>query len=296
MKDLHLEQHTDYWAGHFTAMASPCVLLMEAANRSEAEALAQYAFSEAKRIEKKFSRYRDDNIIYEINRSRGQPIEVDEELANLFDYADQCYQLSEGRFDITSGLLRQAWKFDGSDNLPSNALVKRLKKHISWKKVTWQRPYITLPEGMELDLGGIGKEYAVDKTKNQLMQMTRSSLLVNFGGDLCISGPRKEGQGWHVAIDDPLHKGHSSGQEIEVKQGALATSGDAQRYLLKDGIRYSHILDPTTGWPVTEAPRSVTVHAPSCTEAGILATLAMLHGKEAESFLEEQEITAWVMR
>lgn len=293
---LVVEQHTGYWVGRFMAMASPCELLMEVSNRLMAETLTQDAHREAKRIEHKFSRYRNDNIIHKINTSQGDRVEVDEETANLLDYADHCYLLSEGRFDVTSGLLRQAWKFDGSDNLPDAALVERLKSRLSWQRVIWQRPFITLPDGMEIDLGGIGKEYAADITRNQLMSRCSESILVNFGGDLCVTGARREGQGWRVAIDSPDQSGHSSGQEIELKQGALATSGDAQRYLLKEGIRYSHILDPTTGWPVADAPRSVTVHALNCTEAGILATLAMLHGREAESFLEDQQIESWVLR
>ncbi len=296
MSDLIVEQQADYWVGRFKAMASPCEVLMEVSNPSDAEMLAQLAHDEAKRIEQKFSRYRDDNIIYKINTSKGRAVAVDDEMANLLDYADHCYQLSEGRFDITSGLLRQAWKFDGSDNLPPTELITHLKFSISWKKVTWQRPYITLPAGMEIDLGGIGKEYAVDTSNNLLKQKTAASLLINFGGDLAVTGPRKNGGGWCIAVDSPDQSGSSIGQEIELKQGALATSGDAQRYLIKEGVRYSHILDPTTGWPVIDAPRSVTVFAANCTEAGILATLSMMHGSGAEAFLNEQKIRSWVVR
>lgn len=296
MSELIVEQQADYWVGRFNAMASPCEVLMEVTSRAEAEMLAQCAYDEAKRVEQKFSRYRDDNIIYTINNSEGQPVEVDDETANLLDYAEQCYQLSEGRFDITSGLLRQVWQFDGSANLPSAELVELLMLSISWKKVTWQRPFITLLAGMEIDLGGIGKEYAVDTTTKLLNEKTAASLLVNFGGDLAVTKARKSGQGWYVAVDNPDQCGTSTGQEIEVKQGALATSGDAQRYLLKEGVRYSHILDPTNGWPVVDAPRSVTVFAASCTEAGILATLSMMHGLNAESFLDEQQVKSWVVR
>ncbi|MDH3990867.1 MAG: FAD:protein FMN transferase, partial [Gammaproteobacteria bacterium] len=83
---------------------------------------------------------------------------------------------------------------------------------------------------------------------------------------------------------------------IRLKNGGLATSGDARRFLLKDGIRYGHILDPTTGWPVTDAPRSITIAADTCTQAGMLATLAMLKGKDAESFLEDQDCQSWCLR
>ena len=301
MTESELLQKENYWLGRFKAMASPCEILIDSDDATLAAQLHHVAKTEALRIEQKFSRYRQDNIIWQINQSAGKPVQVDDETAALLDYARQCFELSDGTFDVTSGVLRKAWHFDGSDRIPTQNLIDDLLEHVGWPKITWERPYITVPEGMEIDLGGIGKEYAVDRTALLLTQLSAVSVLVNYGGDLMASKARQNGQGWIVGIEDPKKINKKSGKvisktEFELVQGGIATSGDTRRYLLKDGIRYSHILDPRTGWPVRNAPHSVTVVAGTCTEAGILATLAMLHGKQAESFLKAQGVRFWCLR
>ena len=301
MTESELLQKENYWLGRFKAMASPCEILIDSDDAPLAAQLHHVAKTEALRIEQKFSRYRQDNIIWQINQSAGKPVQVDDETAALLDYARQCFELSDGTFDVTSGVLRKAWHFDGSDRIPTQNLIDDLLEYVGWPKITWERPYITVPEGMEIDLGGIGKEYAVDRTALLLTQLSDVSVLVNYGGDLMATKARQNGQGWIVGIEDPkkINKKSSktvSKTEFELVQGGIATSGDTRRYLLKDGIRYSHILDPHTGWPVRNAPHSVTVVAGTCTEAGILATLAMLHGKQAESFLKAQGVRFWCLR
>jgi len=255
--------------------------------------LTNLAFEEAIRIEHKFSRYRDDNIIYRINHLSTNALQVDEETALMLDFAQQCYDLSDGKFDITSGVLRQIWTFDGSDNIPSQQQVDALKQRIGWQKLKWQKPFISLPENMEIDLGGIGKEYAVDSTAKILAQHTEKSFLVNYGGDIACPRARKDNTPWTIGVDDPAHTGENAAGRIPLFHGALATSGDARRFLLKDGVRYSHILDPHTGYPVPDAPRSVSVVADSCIEAGMLSTFAMLQGAEAETFLKAQGVKFW---
>jgi FAD:protein FMN transferase len=148
---------------------------------------------------------------------------------------------------------------------------------------------------LEIDFGGLAKEYAVDRALAEARMVAGAPMLVNFGGDLAVSGPRANGQRWHVAIAS-VEKEDDMAALLDLRQGGLATSGDAQRYLLKDGVRYSHILDPRTGWPVTGAPRSVTVAAASCVEAGLTATLAMLQGPGAEKFLKREGVRAWCIR
>ena len=279
----------------FHAMGSPCEILFEGVSEAEADRLGALAEAEARRIEHKFSRYRQDNILFKINDSHQNPVTLDEETSRLFDFADQLYRLSEGRFDITSGVLRRVWNFDGSDRIASPDAVTALLPLIGWEKVRWQPPVLTLPEGMEVDLGGIGKEYAVDAVFGLLGALTAAPLLVNFGGDLRCRGPRSGGEAWHIGIENPDAEGDAL-QMLSLKDGGVATSGDARRFLLKDGVRYGHILNPKTGWPVSGAPRSVTVAAGTCTEAGMLSTLAMLAGPEAESFLEAQQVRHQVVR
>ena len=275
-------------------MASPCELLFELDEQQQAQELLVAARVEALRIEQKFSRYRQDNIIYQINHAAGRKIKVDDETAELLDYAAFCYELSDGLFDITSGVLRAAWCFDGSDRVPDKQSVAACLARIGWNKVLWRRPYITLLDDMEIDLGGIGKEYAVDRTLKRLQQSTQASVLINYGGDIAVSSARNHDRPWTVAVaamgETELAKNGQGQPLISMKHGGVATSGDAHRFLVKDGVRYGHILDPRTGWPVPDGPRSVTVHADSCTEAGILATLAMLQGDGAETFLQQQQL------
>jgi len=301
MSSPSLEYKQDHWVGRFQAMASPCEILIDSDDQLLAAQLLQAAQDEALRIEHKFSRYRQDNITYQINQSHGQAVEVDEETASLLDYAQQCYELSDGVFDVTSGVLRQAWKFDGSDRIPTQQQIDTLLSNIGWPKISWQRPVIRVPAGMEIDLGGIGKEYAVDRTALLLEQIAPISILVNYGGDLMTTKARRNGQGWIVGVESTAMFKKKKNKtltktEFELLQGGIATSGDTRRYLLKNGIRYSHILDPRTGWPAKNAPHSVTVAAGTCTEAGILATLAMLQGKQAEAFLKAQEVRFWCQR
>ncbi|HHL43858.1 MAG TPA: FAD:protein FMN transferase [Hellea balneolensis] len=279
----------------FCAMASPCELRIETQDLELAHTIGTIVEQEAKRIEQKFSRYRDDSIISRINAANGQAVELDEETAGLIDYAANCFELSEGQFDITSGILRRAWRFDGSSNVPKPENVTKLLPMIGWDKVEWKKPFLRLGAGMEIDFGGLGKEYAVDRALLVVQAQTDLPALVNFGGDLRVTGPLGGRTPWQITLQS-VDRDLSREGILALSTGALATSGDAQRFLLKNGIRYSHILDPRTGWPVEDPPRSVTVSAPTCMEAGILSTLAMLRGRGAEKFLKQEGIKAWCIR
>ena len=285
-----LERIEDHFVGRFVAMASPCELLVDTDDRASAAALLRTAEREARRIEHKFSRYRPDNLVHRINHSGGRAVRVDEETALLLDYAATCHEVSDGMFDITSGALRRVWKFDGSDRVPSQSEVQELLRHVGWHRVTWEDSTLTLPAGMEIDLGGVGKEYAVDHTAVLLAGQTRDAFLVNFGGDLFASGARRGGRPWGVGLDDPEQTGEAVLYRIEFARGGLATSGDARRFVMWQGNRLGHILNPKTGWPVEDAPRSVTVLDRTCLEAGSLSTLAYLHGPGAREFLEQQGV------
>ena len=282
------------WLGRFRAMGSPCELVCETPRRSLALALAERVAAEAWRIEDKFSRYLDTNIVHRINSAGGQAVEVDDETAQLLDFAHTLYELSDGRFDITSGVLREAWSFDGSDRVPSQARIDEALQRVGWQRVSWRKPILQMPAAMEIDLGGIGKEYAVDRCAELIRKDNPVSCLVNFGGDLAATRAPMQRRNWKVAIEGD--RANEPERVLDLKEGALATSGDARRFLLKDGIRYGHILDPVTGWPVTDAPHSVTVAAGSCTEAGMISTLAMLQGGDAEEFLESQQLAYWCRR
>lgn len=289
-----MRRRGELWCGRFRAMASPCEVLVDSPDRKLAARLARLGAREAWRIEHTFSRYRDDNVVHRINNADGASIEVDEETARLLDFAAQCHTLSEGLFDITSGVLRKAWRFDGGQAVPDPQVIERLLPSVGWHRVRWESPVLTLPAGMEIDFGGIGKEYAVDCAQQLLAAHSDVPALVNLGGDLAVTRNRCSAQAWRAGVEDPA--GGGARGAIQLTQGALATSGDTHRYVLKDGVRYGHILDPRSGWPVAGAPRSVTVAAPNCTQAGMLATFAMLQGGGAEQFLRDQGLPHWCQR
>ncbi|WP_416304823.1 FAD:protein FMN transferase [Neptunicella sp. SCSIO 80796] len=293
---ISITSSNDYIGGRFTAMASPCEVLVDGADIKLATQLIHQAYQETKRIEHKYSRYQPDNLVHRINHAEGSGVDIDAETFKLLNFANTCFELSQGLFDITSGVLRRAWRFDGSDNLPSESLVNSLRDLIGWQHVRFNSRTITLPYGFELDFGGIGKEYAVDAVARLCQQAAPDvSVLVNFGGDVQITRARSNGQSWQIGIEHPGIEDHPH-KILQLNQGGVATSGDARRYLLKDGVRYSHILDPKTGYPVANAPRSVTVVSQHCVQAGLLSTMALLQGSEAESFLQQQNVQYWCIR
>lgn len=291
-----LTPHGHFWRATFMAMGSPCEVLCETGSAVAAEDVAEIVATEAWRIEDKFSRYVAGNIIDRINSACGRRVAVDEETAGLIEFANLLYDMSDGRFDITSGVLRRVWTFDGSDRVPTEAEILDVMQHVGWEKVSWKNRVLSMPAGMQIDLGGVGKEYAVDKAVNLIREQTAIACLVNFGGDLAVTGPPTCQVSWQIGRESLQDPSASPSGVIRLKAGALATSGDTRRYLLKDGIRYSHILDPTTGWPITGAPASITVAADTCVQAGVLCTLAMLRGDEAEAMLNDEGVKYWCLR
>jgi len=301
-RTIKVSKQKDGYGITFNAMACSCEVLIQTSDKNLAKQVGLCVSDEVWRIEDKYSRYDRQSICSQINTSEGRKVSIDEETYLLLNFAEQCYQLSDGLFDISSGVLRKVWAFGGlsceCQHFPNQGDINNILSFVGWHKVIYDRHSITLPNNMQIDFGGIGKEYAVDRCILLAKQLTDKPLLVNLGGDLAVTGPREENQPWQVAIENPKSNKPEKKQDmiIAINQGALATSGDAKRFLIKDGIRYGHILNAKTGWPVAEAPRSITTVAPQCIQAGILATLALLQGKDAESFLTEQEITFWARR
>lgn len=279
----------------FNSMASPCELLIDCEDAQLASDIATAVADEAWRIEDKYSRYNIKSVCGQLNAKAGQLCTIDNETFLLLQFAEQCYQISDGLFDITSGILRKAWHFDGSDNVPSQHDIASLLPFIGWQKITLNESTFQMLPNMEIDFGGIGKEYAVDKALLIAKQMSDHPVLINFGGDIAVTGARKQNQPWLVGIEHPSFAEQSQVM-VKIKSGAIATSGDANRYLLKNGKRYGHVLNVKTGWSVEDPPNAITVAAPQCIQAGFLATLALLQGKEAEIFLSAQEIKYWAIR
>jgi FAD:protein FMN transferase len=274
----------------FKAMGSPCHLQFYATSPQQAQFIYALVVEQIARLEQRYSRYRADSLISRINRAAGSGVKtaIDLETFALLQYSEQCYQESGGLFDVTSGVLRRLWHFDQAQ-LPAAADMQAILPLIGWEKVQWTDTHIYLPYlGMELDFGGIVKEYAADVAAGLCQQQGIRSGIIELGGDVRILGPLPTGRGWPVAIRDPCCPDKTVVQ-FELKSGALASSGDYERFQLIDGVRYSHILNPKTGWPVAGL-RAVSIIAEQCVVAGSLATIAMLKANAGLDWLQKLKI------
>jgi thiamine biosynthesis lipoprotein len=270
----------------FHAMASDCAVHLQAETAAASAMIAAAAEAEVRRIEARYSRYRADSELTRINgvAAAGGATDIDPETAGLIAYAKACFKSSEGAFDITSALLRRAWDFSKS-RLPEQREIDALLPRIGLDKVTLSDGCLAFAQaGMELDLGGLGKEYAADRAAEVCSEMEARHGFVDLGGDIRVIGPQPDGQPWRIGIRDP-RDGASIVAEVALHGGALATSGDYERFIEVDGRRYCHILDPRTGWP-PHGLSSVTVITDRCLVAGSLATSAMLRGGQGGIWLE----------
>jgi FAD:protein FMN transferase len=277
----------------FRAMGGPCSIHLRGDDDARMAQAARKAIAEVQRIERKFSRYLDDSMVSRINRSAGRhAVAVDEETGQLLKFADQLWQQSGGLFDITSGVLRKAWNFS-TPALPDALPLAHALSLIGWDRVLIDGDQVRLAdEGMEIDFGGFGKEYAADRAAVMLHEAGVSNALVNLGGDLHALGDPSTAP-WSIDIQHPrppasnplAHIAH-----VSLRQGGLATSGDYERFIDIDGHRYCHILNPLTGWPVS-AHQSISVLAPTATAAGALTTIAMLKEERGLDWLDSQGVS-----
>jgi FAD:protein FMN transferase len=280
-------------------MGSPCEIQLDVAagrgqaralGRAAAEAILVSAIAEVERLEARYSRYREDSFLSHINRvaATGGTIPVDPETAGLLDYAATCHAESGGLFDITSGILRRAWSFNKNKEkrLPEPAEIAPLLERVGFSKLVWRSPVLEFPvAGLELDFGGIVKEYAADRVAGLLQAAGAPHALVNLGGDIRAAGPRVDGRAWQVGIRHPRRPGALL-LRVPLSEGALSTSGDYERCIEIDGVRYGHVLDPRTGWPV-RFMASASVVGPLCVVAGSASTIALLKGEAGAAWLDD---------
>ncbi|MDP2369624.1 FAD:protein FMN transferase [Rhodoferax sp.] len=269
----------------FEAMACRCEVRLAAQSDANARILAQPALEEVRRIEGKYSRYRADSVVSRINAQAALDwVECDDETLALLDYADTLFTLSAGLFDVTAGVLRRAWNFRHTV-VPTAEPLRALCELIDWRRVQRDTRRVRLPVvGMELDFGGFGKEYAADRAAQALLTQGVRHGYINLGGDIRVLGPKPGSEPWTIGIQDPRQASQLIAS-IALTDGALATSGDYERYFELAGRRYGHILHPRNGQPV-DYWRSVSVLAPSALLAGSFATIAMLKQADGLAFLD----------
>ena len=276
----------EFYQTSFKAMGTTCDIQLFARTHAKAREVADAATADVNRLENLYSRYRSDSLLSAINRvaATGGSITVDDETAGLLNYAAICCEQSGGLFDITSGILRRAWRFD-SGSLPDQAHIQELLEKVGWHKLHWAPPVLEfLIPGMEIDFGGIVKEYAADRAASLCWEAGVRQGLINLGGDIKLIGPRADGSPWLIGIRHPGHK-KAVLQMLSLHNGALASSGDYERCINVDGVRYGHILNPKTGWPVRHLA-AVSVLGDFCVVAGSAATIAMLKEENGPAWLE----------
>ena len=177
-----------------------------------------------------------------------------------------------------------------SKKLPPQKTINKLLPLISWPSIKWNEDSIFLPDkGMEIDFGGFGKEYAADRAAEICQQLGIKHGLIDLGGDIRVIGDKADQSGWVIGIRNPQDPNNAI-STIKLHQGALATSGNYERFMKVKNKHYCHILKASTGWPVNYWA-SISILAPQCLVAGSLATLTMLAEKKGLAWLEEQEVS-----
>lgn len=258
------------------------VVEITVAHRSEAEARAAIAagMSEIARIDRLLSSYDPDSLISRINRDAfRKPVVVTEEILDLLQAAVSTSRESEGAFDITVGPVTRLWGFESGGHVPEDDILASAVDKVGYENLIVDRESISVGfkvEGMAIDLGGIGKRWAVDRTADLLKQRGVRSAIIDIGGDLRVMGSRPGKDHWRIAVQDPRIPGKALAS-FDLKDAAVVTSGDYERFFIEGGTRYHHLLVPTTGQPAREC-RSVTVLAQTAMEA--CATAAFVLGPE----------------
>lgn len=280
----------------FQAMGVPCEIQVYDSSRINARNQIRQMAEEVARLDRKYSRYRANSFLNEINRSAGSKlgVKLDKESLGLFRHALSCFEQSQGLFDVTAGGLYRIWDFRQAQ-VPDQKTLDQVLERVGFNKLSWQGNRIILPRGMEIDLGGIVKEYAADAAAKLARRIGVTHGLINLGGDFAVIGPQPEERPWTVGIANPTEP-NSMMARIDLSAGGLASSGDYERFFEVDGKRYSHILNPKTGWP-SSGLRAVSVAGNLCTVAGSIATIAMLKPEtDALSWLEETGLPHVYMR
>lgn len=231
-------------------------------------------------FEAKFSRFRSDSLVSRINAAAGREwVPVDEETEALFKLCDTLHFMTQGVLDPTTLPLLRLWDYRTENpRLPTDEEVDTARNKIGWKKVQRSPGKVFLPEpGMALDLGGFGKEYAVDIAAQIAIEQGITSALIDFGHDLRAVGTPPDRPAWHIGLEDPHKPGTTSGSIAVIGKG-VASSGDYIRRLVVEGRRYGHIIDPRSGRPVANGCLQATVVTGSCLQAGALSTTAFVLG------------------
>lgn len=264
----------------FQAMSTVCRVHYHCPDAKLAKAFEQDVLKWVAGFEARYSRFLADSLISRINAAAGQDwVDIDPETEALFNLCQEMIFFTRGVFDPTSLPLIRLWNWKATPPvIPTETQIASARELVGWNKFQRRPGRIFLPRpGMSIDLGGIGKEYAVDRVLTMALDRGLQNVLVDFGNDVRVHGHPPERGAWHIGLEEP-HKPGSCWTGVAVTNQAVATSGDYVRRFVHEGRRYGHILDPRTGYPVNNGMLAASIVAPHCTFAGILSTTVFVLG------------------
>ncbi|MBT5902325.1 MAG: FAD:protein FMN transferase [Opitutaceae bacterium] len=266
----------------FHAMGTRC-LIQFAADATVAARFEPAVIAWVQNYEARYTRFRDDSIVGQINLAagNGEWLAIDEEMDRMLEMCGTVHFMTQGIVDVTAGPLAKLWDYHiEHPRIPTEDEVGSARELVGWSKVEREPGRVRLPRvGMSLDFGGWGKEFAVDMAVQMAGEHGIENVLVDFGHDIRVAGTPPGRPAWHIGLEDPGDTGKLWGS-IGAVNTSVASSGNYQRGFVIDGQRYGHIIDPRTGRPTTNGLQQVTVVAPSCLQAGMLATAAFVLGPE----------------
>lgn len=269
-------------SGVVFAMDTAMSLTIYGANREEAYAQCE---AEIGRIDALLSAENRGSDIARINAGAGGFVEVSEETAGIIRRSAEYSALTEGAFDITVYPLVLEWGFITKDyNIPSEGRISELRGRVGSNRIEVDGSRVKIEEGQRIELGAIAKGYLTDRISAILTRNGIERANISLGGNLLVAGGREDGTPWRVGLQDPANPGGSFGV-LQAGDTAVITSGDYQRYFEENGVRYCHIIDPSTGYPAANGLHSVTVVTRDGVEGDALSTALFVMGREkAEAF------------
>lgn len=262
-------------------MGSKFEITVVSDSKEKGEEYIDLAIEEICRIERIISSWDKDSETSRVNNNAGiQPVKVSQELFELIKRSIQISKISNGAFDISYASMDRIWKFDGSMTvMPSAEAIKRSVEKVGYRNIILdaekQTVFLKL-KGMKIGFGAIGKGYAADKIKKLLQDQGVKAGMINASGDLNCWGKQPDGQNWKVGITNPLNK-NKIYSWFDMDDQAVVTSGNYEKYVVFNNKRYTHIIDPRTGYPASGIV-SATVFAPQAELADALATSILVTG------------------
>ncbi|MCD0488653.1 FAD:protein FMN transferase [Pedobacter sp. MC2016-14] len=265
-------------------MGSRWDITIVAKDTAEAEHNIDVVIAEVSRIENLISDWKPESQVSQVSSNSGiRPVKVDREVFELTERALELSEISDGAFDISFAAMDRIWKFDGSmTEMPSADRIKKSVEKVGYKNIVLDRANSTIflkLAGMKIGFGALGEGYAADKCRELMLSRGIKAGIVNGSGDMSTWGKQPNGKDWSIGITNPM-KEDTIIAVMPLKKGAVVTSGSYEKYVVFDGKRYSHIINPATGYPATGLC-SVTIFGPSAEKANGLSTTMMVLGKDA---------------